>query len=382
MTGTLAGTGGDVDNASVALLGRDRTPFLPARVWAEQRGAWRLVDRARDSKTWARAARADVPLITQWDNGDHEGDEPGTVATCSSSQPSVTRQMLDALDVQLGQHVLDVGTGTGYTAALLEDRVGTSGTVVSVEVDDGLAAAARTTLDTVGARARVLAADGAASLAGPFDRTLVTFGVRTVPPTWIEQTVTGGRVVMPWGTDWCRSDRLLTLLVGADAAAGRLGPGLDFMKMRAEEAAWKRAVGPDGWLDRAERWEADAEGTDVAAGLDGWGEYVLGLLMPPGVVKLVTAPAPAPAAEPEAGANGDRTAYFYADGSAAALTFGRGSGVHAAEFGPRSLAADYLAALRWWLDHGCPDAQGFGVGIDAAGQRVWFGSPRGPAAPG
>ena len=63
--------------------------------------------------------------------------------TSSSSQPTIMALMLDALRLEPGMRVLEIGAGTGYNAALLERIVGPEGRVVSVDVDPATAAEAR-----------------------------------------------------------------------------------------------------------------------------------------------------------------------------------------------------------------------------------------------
>jgi protein-L-isoaspartate(D-aspartate) O-methyltransferase len=64
----------------------------------------------------------------------------------SSSQPSIMAAMLEQLQVRPGQRVLEVGAGSGYNAALLSSLVGPGGHVVSVELDEEVARAARAAL--------------------------------------------------------------------------------------------------------------------------------------------------------------------------------------------------------------------------------------------
>jgi protein-L-isoaspartate(D-aspartate) O-methyltransferase (PCMT) len=95
--------------------------------------------------------------------------------------PTVMAGMLEALDLQPGHRVLEIGTG--YHAALLCQRVGAHN-VVSVELDPALADAARRALAELGLRPRVHVGDGAAGLAAaaPFDRIIATASTDHIPP--------------------------------------------------------------------------------------------------------------------------------------------------------------------------------------------------------
>ncbi len=111
--------------------------------------------------------------------------------------------MLDMLDLHAGHRVLEIGTGTGWNAALLAHRLG-AGRVVSVEVDPVLAARAEACLRGVGLDARVVRGDGAEGCAdgGLYDRVIATCSVRAVPPAWIAQTRPGGVILVPWESPW------------------------------------------------------------------------------------------------------------------------------------------------------------------------------------
>src|SRR5437016_377090 len=111
--------------------------------------------------------------------------------------------MLDSLDVQSGHSALEIGTGTGWNAALLSQRVGDTGRVVSVEVDSEVAQCARRALKAAGYTPLVVTADGTQGYApaAPYDRVINTASVHTIPRAWIDQTKPGGVIVTPWGTD-------------------------------------------------------------------------------------------------------------------------------------------------------------------------------------
>lgn len=122
------------------------------------------------------------------------------VPTSSSSAPSVVAAMLDALDVQPGQQVLEIGTGTGWNAALLCELVGDADRVTTIEVDPVVAAQARKTLGAAGYEVRVVVGDGAEGFPAlaPYDRIIATCAVWEVPHAWLTQVRDGGIIVTPW----------------------------------------------------------------------------------------------------------------------------------------------------------------------------------------
>jgi protein-L-isoaspartate(D-aspartate) O-methyltransferase len=118
----------------------------------------------------------------------------------SSSQPGMMAIMLEQLDLWPGQRVLEIGTGSGYNAALLAQIVGDHGKVYSVEIEAGLAAAARDHLRAAGVTAvEVIAGDGGYGYGAgsPYDRIMLTTAAEDIAPAWWAQLATDGRVVMP-----------------------------------------------------------------------------------------------------------------------------------------------------------------------------------------
>ena len=100
------------------------------------------------------AAYADEPIVIKRDSDD--------VPISSSSQPSMMAIMLEQLEPAPGHRVLEIGTGTGYNAALLAELVGDRGLVVSVDIDQDLVEGARENLVRAGySGVRVVCADGA-----------------------------------------------------------------------------------------------------------------------------------------------------------------------------------------------------------------------------
>lgn len=126
-------------------------------------------------------------------------DSSGLVVS-SASQPTMMAIMLDQLDLQQGDNVLEIGTASGYNAALMQHIVGRNGRVTSVEIDKDLADSAKLHLRDAGyAQVQVVYADGVQGYAprAAYDRIIGTAGVWDVPATWIRQLKPRGRIVAP-----------------------------------------------------------------------------------------------------------------------------------------------------------------------------------------
>ncbi|MFE4928584.1 methyltransferase domain-containing protein [Streptomyces sp. NPDC056647] len=144
---------------------------------------------------------SDDSLITEVDgvHAEDAGPEGVTgVPTSSSTAPSLMADMLDALDVRPGHRILEIGTGTGYNAALL-CRLAGGASVTTVDSSERLTTTARARLTALGMAPAVRWADGAEGVPGgaPFDRIIATCSVRRVPVAWFEQCAPGGLMVVP-----------------------------------------------------------------------------------------------------------------------------------------------------------------------------------------
>jgi protein-L-isoaspartate(D-aspartate) O-methyltransferase len=118
----------------------------------------------------------------------------------SSSQPAIMAIMLEQLGVARGQRVLEIGTGTGYNAALLAHLVGPEGSVVTADIDPDLVARARANLAAAGyPGVTVVCGDGGfgAPEHAPYDRIIVTAGASDLAPPWLAQLGPGGRIALP-----------------------------------------------------------------------------------------------------------------------------------------------------------------------------------------
>ncbi|MBV9143817.1 MAG: methyltransferase, FxLD system [Pseudonocardiales bacterium] len=123
-----------------------------------------------------------------------------STSVSSASSPKLVATMLEQLAVQPGQRVLEIGAATGINAALLAELVGPTGTVVTIELDDDLAAGAAKNLETAGyPQVEVICGDGALGHPGhaPYDRIIVTAEAGDLVPAWWNQLTVGGRLVVP-----------------------------------------------------------------------------------------------------------------------------------------------------------------------------------------
>jgi protein-L-isoaspartate(D-aspartate) O-methyltransferase len=121
--------------------------------------------------------------------------------TKTISQPYIVAAMTEAVKLRPGDKVLEIGTGSGYQAAVLAEM---GNDVYTIEIMPELADRARADLGRIGyADVHVRAADGYAGWpdAAPFDAIIVTAAAPSIPGTLFDQLATGGRMVLPVGED-------------------------------------------------------------------------------------------------------------------------------------------------------------------------------------
>ncbi|OLF16823.1 methyltransferase, FxLD system [Actinophytocola xanthii] len=155
------------------------------------------------------------------------------IPTSSSSQPTIMAIMLDQLGAVRGHKVLEVGTGTGFNAALLAHIVGPKGRVVSIDLDQDVVDRAEENLSAAGVeRVTVLTADGALGHPdrAPYDRIIATVGVWDLAPAWLDQLAPDGRIVVP--LDLRGVQRSVAFEREGDHWASRSAQPCGFMRMR------------------------------------------------------------------------------------------------------------------------------------------------------
>ncbi len=165
-------------------------------------------------------------------------DEPLPIGEDQTiSQPYIVARMIDVVQPKGGDRALEIGTGSGYSAAVLAAIVGE---VYTVERLAGLAESATRRLADLGyANIHVRHADGTLGWPehAPYDVIIVTAGGPKVPPPLLEQLAVGGRLVMPVGS-WRFGQRLVRVVrTGQD----------DYDRKELDAVAFVPLIGESGW---------------------------------------------------------------------------------------------------------------------------------------
>ncbi|RSD25638.1 methyltransferase domain-containing protein [Amycolatopsis eburnea] len=346
-----------------------RHVFLP-RFFAPAGGLWAAVDHTDPG--WLETVYSRDVLVTQldddpdrWDRARRDGPVAGT-PTSSSSMPSIMAIMLEELRVRDGDRVLEIGTGTGYNAALLSHRCG-AGQVSTVDIDPVIVADARRHLAAAGYHPACEVGDGALGFpAGVlFDRVLCTASVSSIPLPWLAQTKPGGLVVTtlnrPIGAG------LVRLVAGADGSArGRvLARDGRFMPLRAHRLPHADRLPMPARGD----WEQTRLPMSAVLQPRRQFEFFAGLALP-GVRPVRD--------------GGDEeapgVALVHPDGSWVRHRKRAGAD-EVAQGGPRALWEIAEAAYVDWCELDKPDRDRFGVTVTEARQEFWLDEPGGRTWP-
>lgn len=200
------------------------------RLWSQRDGSWRTVDPLMPTEEDLLAVYSDRAITTRMSEPTASA---AMAALSSSSQPSLMAQMLEDLDLSRGLRILEIGSGTGYNAALLAHVVGP---ILSIDIDQEVLDDARRHLARLPDRpVTLLHADGRLGYpqAAPFDRIQVTAATDDIEPAWLEQLRPGGILQAPLdlgpGLAW-----LVQGTVEAGVFVGRLTRAAYFMPLRDE----------------------------------------------------------------------------------------------------------------------------------------------------
>ncbi len=157
------------------------------------------------------------PFVTRGDALDAYADRPLPIGHGQAiAPPYVIAKMLQALQLQGNEHLLEIGTGSGYTAAVLSQL---AAHVYTVERDPMLASTARARLGALGYDGiDITCRDGSFGWIehAPYDAIVVAAAAHEVPPALVDQLSVGGRLVMPIGS---REQQVLRLVIKTNAGS-------------------------------------------------------------------------------------------------------------------------------------------------------------------
>lgn len=356
-----------------SFLAVDRRQFIPDTIWRQDnaRPGPDLVPvrRAEAPDQWLRLASGDDALVTQVDDGHPIGpDDIGDLATSSASMPRVVALMLKHLDVHDGEQVLEIGTGTGYNAALLAHRLGPRH-VTTIEIDPEVATLARTALSDAGyGGVTTVIGDGARGYPpnAPYDRLLATVACPQVPYAWVEQTRPGGRIVTPWALDYY--GLLIAMTVAEDGTAtGEVVDHVSFMALRDPQIDRRRRA-YRSTADEEEQASISETSVDLAEVANG--HHALG-----GIVAIATRVPQCrmgyfPATDPD----DDATLWLADHRSRSWARVHHHPDNHSPypvhQYGRRSLWDEVEAAHGWWVKQGRPNADRWRLTVTPEGQRI------------
>jgi len=353
-----------------AFLAVPREVFIPEVIWRYVGDDLVPLRRSDDPEEWLPRAYGPRYVVTQVDDGSPAGPGGrGRVATSSASRPDIVAMMLDAGRLEPGMRVLEIGTGTGYTAALLAERLGAHN-VTTIEIDPDLAARARAALATAGyGDVTVICGDGAYGhpAGAPFDRVLSTVAAPRVPYTWVAQTRLGGLVVTPWSSAY-EPAGLLSLTVGADgiATGGLVNTTISFMPLRDQRIPRATVADVVRDTDTPERSDTELHACHLCNDDDA--PFAIGVQIPDCHWEYV----PDPSDE-------NRWCVWFLDPSSrswARFCYQPDTcrwPVH--QFGPRRLWDEVTAAYQWWNQAGQPPVTQWRFTVTPDGQQVELAGP-------
>jgi protein-L-isoaspartate(D-aspartate) O-methyltransferase len=328
------------------------------------------VHRHEQPDRWLEIAYANASVTVQVDDGHPIGPGGrGRDISSSASEPGIVAQMLAACGAQPGERVCEIGTGSGYNAALLAHRLGAEN-VVSVEIDPALAERARQALAAAGYPAvTVLTGDGTYGYAerAPYDRVLCTAGVQRLPYPWVRQTRSGGRVLTPWANAYFDGGLLALDVLRDGTAIGRIVGKAWFMWLRDQRVRRISVIAfvRDGQL--AATSETEVHPYEVAGDYDA--QLAISLRVP-GCRHLYWRP----------GEDDDHGTFWLIDpvsGAWASLRHHPSSDgpYEVRQHGPRKLWDEVESAYRSWCESGKPQATDWRFTVTANTQSVTLNSP-------
>ncbi|WFB05622.1 ATP-grasp peptide maturase system methyltransferase [Streptomyces sp. LX-29] len=338
-----------------------RELFLGDTVFRPNGTQWEPVHRDQlGDDEWLRRVYSNTTWVTQVE-GISASSALGPLSgrpTSSSTLPSLVLRMLELADIREGDKVLEIGTGTGYSTAILCHRLGDEA-VCSVEYDEGLAATAARQLQAAGCSPHLITGDGLRGYqdGADYDSVIATCAVRTIPPSWLWQLRDGGSIVTTI-SGWMLASGLIRLVLDEEGVArGRFtGEKVSYMLARPHERPPRPTFYPHPGTIRNARVSPEL--------LDDWTAQFVAQLAAPSAELVRT---------------GEGIALIDVATGSQAWTEPHGDGWTVHQDGPLQLWDQVEDALALWEKEGAPDQTAFGMTVTEWDQTVWLGDPKGPS---
>jgi methyltransferase of ATP-grasp peptide maturase system len=346
--------------------------FLPEffrRVDAPNQTMWEPVTPDHVStEEWLQLVYQNETWVTQIDRKIRPNDVSSAIAgipTSSSTLPGLVVRMLEDLDISNGHNVLEIGTGTGYSTALICERLGAKH-ITSVETDPTVASNATQALHDAGYDPTLVTGDGIVGYLprAPYDRIIATCSFRRIPDAWIAQS-NQDAIILATLSGWLHGSGYAALKVKGDGIAnGRFLPGtISFMLARPHTAP-PIDISQTGTVDTGEARSARVS-PEI---LDDWDARFIAQLAAPGAQHIAKS------------VDGGPMVDYLIDtqsGSYASITpedDGESSSVR--EVGQIALWGSIEDAILGWKKMGSPPIETFTIDVTPAEQTVSCGPLR------
>ena len=320
---------------------------------------------------WLRHVYSDDICITQIDGNDEawnlavaNGSVRADRITCTSSQPSLMAAMLEELNVRDDDRILEIGTGTGYNAALLCERLG-SDRVVSVDIDPLLVQRAKDALTSLGYYPDLVSEDGGqgAQSSEKHSKIIATASFSEIPPLWLNQATDGGLILAnifrPLG-----GGILAALTMTDGEAAGHFSSRTAaYMPTRALDVAAPFALLQQ--VTDEEEEAAELMGTEIDAASilkDTEARFFLALMSDFDEIRV------------QYENNPEEQWILTADGSWA-FTYAYKGGFHVKQGGKRRIWDEFESIYTRWIQLGQPRRNRFGLTATTTQKRIWLDNP-------
>lgn len=158
------------------------------------------------------------------------------------SAPSMIAIMLEVIQLEECDKVLEIGTGSGYNAALIAEIIGEEGELYTIERLEEIAEVGRKNLKKTGYdRVNVIIGDGTKGYPeeSPWDKIIVTACAPEIPDSLIDQLEIEGKLVAPVGQDYMSQILILLEKIGEDETKIEKHGGCAFVPL----------IGEDGWSE-------------------------------------------------------------------------------------------------------------------------------------